>query len=353
MSPVSNRKVGIASALTVAVAASSLTFFAVQSKGETVHEADLNDGGVWVSSAARRQLRPAQQGRRPVRRRGEGQHQRSDSPLDVIQDGSAVAGLSLASSQLIPIDTRTGRLAESSAVAVPAPASATNLTTFVPRTVDLRGGTVAMVDPKSGKVWAQRVDTREGIAGLEGLSAAAKPVAQVGAVAALAVDVDGGVHAVSGATGKVVSLKATPTGFEKPVTSTVALKAAKAVDITAVGDRWVVYNPARDEVFAEGLDKPVNGGVSVTSGGLAYAALQHPGPETDDVALQGSDQVHVVGLDGGPSQGGVQVTEEPGEGPAPMVSRPLRLGSCFTPPGLPRPRSTTTSTAAGKSRCRR
>ena len=46
------------------------------------------------------------------------------------------------------------------------------------------------------------------------------------------------------------------------------------MDITAVGDRWVVYNPARDEVFAEGLDKPVNGGVSVSDGGMAYAALQ-------------------------------------------------------------------------------
>ena len=328
MSPVSNRKVGIASALTVAVAASSLTFFAVQSKGETVHEADLNDGGVWVSSAANasfaRLNKAASQFDAGVKA-----NTTSDSPLDVLQDGSAVAGLSLAGSQLIPIDTRTGRLNESAAVAVPAPGAATNLTTFVPRTVDLRGGTVAMIDPKSGKVWAQRVDSRQGIAGLEGLSAAAKPVAQVGAVAALAVDVDGGVHAVSGATGKVVSLKATATGFEKPVTSTVALKAAKAVDITAVGDRWVVYNPARDEVFAEGLDKPINGGVSVTTGGLAYAALQYPGPETDDVALQGSDQVHMVGLDGGPSQGGVQITQEPGEGPAPMVSRPLRLGSCL------------------------
>ena len=52
MSPVRNRKAGVASVAAVAVAASSLTYFAVTSKGETVHEADLNDGGVWVSSAA-------------------------------------------------------------------------------------------------------------------------------------------------------------------------------------------------------------------------------------------------------------------------------------------------------------
>ena len=92
MSPVSNRKVGIASALTVAVAASSLTFFAVQSKGETVHEADLNDGGVWVSSAANasfaRLNKAASQFDAGVKA-----NTTSDSPLDVLQDGSAVAGL--------------------------------------------------------------------------------------------------------------------------------------------------------------------------------------------------------------------------------------------------------------------
>ncbi len=330
MSPVHSRKVGIASAAAVAVVASSLTWFAVTSKGETVHEADLNDGGIWVSSAANASFARLN---KPVGQFDAGvkANTAADSSIDVVQDGSAVAGISVNSSQLIPIDTRTGRLDEASAVAVPAPASATNLQTFVPRTVDLRGGTVAMVDPKSGKVWAQRVDARQGISGLEALSAGAKPLAQVGGVAALAVDVHGGVHAVSGATGKVVSLKATATGFDKPVTTTISAR-TKAVDITALGDRWVVYDASRDQLFAEGLDKPVNGGVTVASGGLAYAALQYPGPETDDVALQGADQVHVVGLDGGPSQGGVTLDDPSGSGQSTgqvMVSRPLRLGSCL------------------------
>ncbi|MEO6410980.1 MAG: hypothetical protein ABIO48_00210, partial [Pedococcus sp.] len=47
----STRRVGVASGLVVALAATSLTFFAVTSKGETVHETELSDGGVWVSSA--------------------------------------------------------------------------------------------------------------------------------------------------------------------------------------------------------------------------------------------------------------------------------------------------------------
>ncbi|WP_332027659.1 Ig-like domain-containing protein [Pedococcus sp.] len=329
MSPVSNRKVGVASALAVAVAASSLTFFAVTSKGETVHEADLNDGGVWVSSAKNASFARVNKAVGQFDA-GVKANTTADSPLDVVQDGSAVAGLSVGSNQLLPIDTRTGRLDEAAAVSYPPPSAATNLETFVPRTVDLRGGTVAMVDPKTGKLWAQRVDTRSGIAGFEGLSAAAKPLAQVGAVAAVAVDVRGGVHAVSGATGKVVSLAPTATGFEKPATTRIGLQ-TKAVDITAVGDRWVVYDPARDEVFAEGVGKPVNAGVSREEGSLAYAALQQPGPATDDVAVQGRDRVTLVGLDGGgPTQGGVEIVDEgAAEGERPMVSRPLRLGPCL------------------------
>ena len=327
MSPVPNRGVGLASALVVALVATSLTYFAITSEGETVHEADLNDGGVWVSSAAdasfARLNKAVSQFDAGVKATTTAQ-----SPLDVVQDGSAVAGLSLATNQLIPIDTSTGRLDEGAAVAFPTPVRATNLDVFVPRTVDLRGGTVATVDPGTGKVWAQRVDARQGISGLEGLSSGAKPLAQVGAVAALAVDIHGGVHAVSGATGTVVSLPATPTGFGRPVTTKTRMR-AKAVDITAVGDRWVVYDPARDEVFAEGLDTPVAGGVSVGGGELAYAALQQPGPDTDDVALQDAQRVTLVSLaGGGASQGGVEVTEPTGSR-RPMVSRPLRLGSCL------------------------
>ena len=47
MSPVRNRKAGVASVAAVAVAASSLTYFAVTSKGETVHEAVNVGEGPW------------------------------------------------------------------------------------------------------------------------------------------------------------------------------------------------------------------------------------------------------------------------------------------------------------------
>ena len=275
MSPVWNRKVGVASALVVAVAASSLTFFAVTSKGETVHEADLNDGGVWVSSAKNASFARINKAVSQFDA-GVKANTSADSPLDVVQDGSAVAGLSVGANQLMPIDTRTGRLDEAGAVSYPPPSAATNLDTFVPRTVDLRGGTVAMVDPKTGKV-GPAGRPRSGISGFEGLSAAAKPLAQVGGVAAVAVDIHGGVHAVSGATGQVISLAPTPTGFEKPATEKISLR-TKAVDITAVGDRWVVYDPARDEVFAQGVGEPVNAGVSRRRARSRMPRCSSPGP---------------------------------------------------------------------------
>ena len=52
----------------------------------------------------------------------------------------------------------------------------------------------------------------------------------------------------------------------------------KAVDITAVGDRWVVYDPARDEVFAQGVGEPVNAGVSRRRARSRMPRCSSPGP---------------------------------------------------------------------------
>ena len=47
----SGRTRTIASATAVALVAGGLTYAAVRSEGETVHRSDLDDGGVWVTSA--------------------------------------------------------------------------------------------------------------------------------------------------------------------------------------------------------------------------------------------------------------------------------------------------------------
>ncbi|GAB3441340.1 Ig-like domain-containing protein [Phycicoccus ginsengisoli] len=309
--------------MVVALAAASLTFFAVQSKGQTVHEADLNDGGVWVSASNHAQFARMNKAVKQFDA-GVQANVTPGSGLDILQDGSAVVGVSLATNQLIPIDPQTGRLDSSAAVTYPARAQRV-ANEYVPSTVDLRGGTLAMVDPRTGKVWAQRVGSSRPLQGVS-LSTTSDPLATVGGVAAVTVDVTGGVHAVSAATGKVVTIPATGDSFGKPVPSRVKLRAG-AVDITAVGTRWVVYDPVDDQLFAQGLDAPVAGGVRRT-GSLAYAALQQAGPASDSVALETTSEVRLVGLGGDPDQGGVRLPNQAGTSEPPMVSRPVRLGSC-------------------------
>lgn len=327
MSPMSTRRVGVASGLVVALAATSLTFFAVTSKGETVHETELSDGGVWVSSA--KDARFARVNKAVGQfDGGVAASSGSGEPVDILQDDFAVAGLVVGSGALTPIEPKSGRLAEGTGVSAPASQAGTNLQVFVPRTVDLRGGTVAMVDPKSGKVWAQTYDAKAGLVTLEALTTGAKPLVTVGAVAAIAVDVKGGVHAVSGATGKVVSIARTATGFAKPVVESVTLKDAKVVDITAVGTRWVVYSAGDDKLWTQGSDKPADGGTARAEGQPAYAALQQPGPDADSVGLQDSTTLRLIGLGGGGAGGGVQVTIGDNETP-PLPSRPLRTGACI------------------------
>ena len=321
----SRRRSGVASAVVVAVAASSLTFFAVRSKGETVHEADLNDGGVWVSATNYSQFARMNKAARQF----DAGIQANVTPgagLDVLQDGAAVGGILTSGNQLVPIDPLTGRIDSTSPVQLPQKAKPVGQE-FVPGTGDLRGGTLAMVDPRTGKVWAQRVDPAAPLSRLS-LSTSAKPLATAGAVAAMAVDTSGGVHVVSAATGTVVSVPVVGGSFGTPVTEKIKLESG-AVDITAVGKRWVVYNPVADQVFAQGLDHPVPGGAD-RLGGMAYAALQQPGPDAESVGLETTTELKVVGLGGEPGQAGVRLPSQVGPGAErPKVSRPVRLGDCL------------------------
>jgi len=323
----STRRAGIASTLAVALTAGVLTYAAVSSKGETVHEADLDDGAVWVSSS--------KEGRFARVNKAVGQFDGgvasssgAGDPVDILQDDNAVAGLVLGSGSLTPIDTRVSRVDQGTGITTFAPQAGTNQQVFVPRTVDLRGGTVAMVDPKTGKVWAQSYDPDQGLGSLDQLTTGAKPLFTVGANAAVAVDVEGGVHAVSGTTGKVVSVARRGEGFAAPLAESVKLSSAKVVDITAVGTRWVVYSAGDDLLWVQGQAGASEGGTARTEGQPAYAALQQPGPDADSVGLQDSTTLRLVGIGGEGGTGGVAVSLGDDETP-PLVSRPLRTGACI------------------------
>ncbi|MFC7490604.1 MULTISPECIES: Ig-like domain-containing protein [unclassified Knoellia] len=315
---------GVASVGVVAIAASMLAYAAVTSQGSTVHEAEVGDGGVWVSSSAQ-----AKFGRLNTQARqldaGVSTALADGSKVDILQDGAAVVGIATGNT-LLPIDVRTATSEESGASAPVRPSSDAGI--FAPPTVDLRGGTIATVDPRTGKVWAQRVDTRDGIDSLQAISSTSKPLATIGGNASVAVDLSGTVIAASGSTGRVVTI--TPRGQElaKPVTVTTGVR-APLLDITAVGDTWVLYDPTKDELHVEGRDEPVSAGAALGDG-PAYAALQQPGPPADSVVVANIAAARPVKLSGGDGVGGVQIQEQANRSvEPPLVTRPVVLRGCL------------------------
>ncbi len=330
---VGGRRRGVASALVVVLVAALLGWFAWRSSGATVHEADLSDGGAWISSD--------QDGKVGRVNKALGQldagvylNTPSGARVDVLQDGGAVVAVDGTTGSLFPVDVRLARLGSASASVPGGIAATTGYEVYAPRNVALKGGTVAIVDPKSGKVWAQRVDSRAGIRDLAALAQSGKPLATVGAGAALTVDVAGNVHVgLDGQGPVVVTVPASGEAFAKPTEPVKVAVDPKGVDISAVGDRWVVYNPVTDTIQAAGASEPVKVGLSASEGQVVLAALQQPGAASDVVAVQGRDEVKLVGLDGSSDtvNGGVRLPEEngvSGNDRGQLVSRPLVAGGC-------------------------
>ncbi|KGN31179.1 fibronectin-binding protein [Knoellia sinensis KCTC 19936] len=307
------------------MAASTLAYAAVTSQGSTVHEADIGDGGVWVSSSAQAKFARLNTGARQLDA-GVSTALADGSRVDILQDGAAVVGVATGNT-LLPIDVRTATSEESGAAApVPPPGKPGE---FTPSTVDLRGGTIATVDPKTGKVWAQRVDVKGGIESLQDVGSTAKPLATVGGNAVVTVDTAGTVVAASGSTGRVVTIAPAGDTFAKPVTASTSVRAPR-LDITAVGDTWVLYDPAQDELHVEGRDEAISAGAALGDG-PAYAALQQPGPRADTVVVANAVSARPVRLNGGgEGQGGVAIQEQANRSvDPPLVTRPVVLRGCL------------------------
>ena len=303
--------------------ASGLGYAAVASEGSTVHEAHLDDAGVWVSSAAQGKFAKANV---PIGQldTGVASGSAAGDGLDVLQDGAAVLGLTPGTGELVPIDVATSTAGNAIATV---PVTRTVEGRFTAPPVDLRGGTLAVLDPASGKVWAQRVSARAGVDNAPGVATGARPVATTGKNGAIAVGTDGTIHVVSGADGTVTSVRQAGEGFARPTTVRTELR-SPAPDITAVGGTWVAYDAGTDTVFTAadpaGIDAQV-----LTPGGSRVAALQQPGPARDTVVVQGAEAAVLVPLDGGTSPGGVRVSDPVNRVPgAVLVSRPVVLGGC-------------------------
>lgn len=307
----------------IAALVALLVSFAVDARGYPVQHVALNDGGVWVTSdhdgLFGRLNKPA--GALDAAFNPPGGAQGSYE-LDVLQQGAAVLGWDQAVGKLYPVDVVDAVTVAAQAVQVPANDQ-----------VQLAGGTVAVLDPGSGEVWAQRVNTDSGVTALAALDARSAPVAKLGGGpsqgAALAVGQDGTVYAVS-ASGKVATVapsgdsgsagssensqSSASSGFAAAVYSQVG-SGHSVPRVTAVGQRLVVLDPASGTLT-------VPGGPSVTiPGSDAADQLQAPSATTDSVIVTTSRSLYSVDL----TTGKIATLSRAGQG-APAF--PVELGGC-------------------------
>lgn len=291
------------------VAVVALIASAVFADGYPARHVSLNDGGIWVTSNTDglfgRVNKPAGSLDAAFYPPGGAQQ---GYQIDVVQDGAAVAAWDRAIGLLYPVDVDRAAVIGDRGTGVPVSAD---------EQVQLSGGTLAVLNPATGDVFAARVDTALGIRDLYALSAPSKPVANIGAgragAAALAVGPDGTVYAVA-ATGKVATVDPSAGGFALARYSQLS-QVLTAVRATVVGTRLVVFDPATATVV-------VPGGATATLGTVDPSAVpQVPGPAAASVLIATSRALFSVDL-------GTGVSTPLWTGGQGAPAAPVRLGDC-------------------------
>lgn len=295
---VRRHRAGIASGAALLVAASAVVAYAVTADGYKAHEADLNDGGVWVVNGQKgwsgRMNKPINQ------LDGVVPSQDGKARLDVVQDGAAVVTLNLDAARGQSVDTARLESQDGGAAAIPTLGD-----------VGMGGGTLATVDAETGEVWAVRYDDQVGAPVMSTVDRQADPLAKVGKEAALAVGQDGTVVATSADKGTVTTIAPAGDALAKPTTRDLPGDAGQVSAVTTVGDRVVTLDADAGVLrVLDGATVPVP----------ADSELQQPGPSADAVLVGTADGLLSVDLDSG------DVTTESTRTGTPAA--PVRLGAC-------------------------
>ncbi len=272
-------KVTIASWTALGVVSAALVAYAVSADGFPVHKAELNDGGIWVTNQAmgavgRQNVPVAQIDGRVF----DGAPFTSSPELDVLQDGSAVISVNRAAQSLMPIDV----------------AMATGLQEQMVNAAGSEplwgGGSLGVLDPATGKLWATTVDPATGQMTLTGVSGDAKPVTKVGGNAVGAAGRDGTIYAASSDTGETVTLRQAASGFAKPEAGKVSADhEGDFAAMTVVGDVPVLVDDKGNLLTAD--DDLGNVGPD--------AMLQHSGPYDDEVLVATPESLVAVAVQSG------------------------------------------------------
>ena len=291
-------RVAIASNAALVVAAGAVLAYAAAADGYRSHEAELNDGGIWVVNGDE-----GIHGRinKPINQLDAIVFDEQDTPLDVVQDGAAVVSLNRRSGIAQVIDPATSAFADGGSVSLP-----------VGGDLQLAGGTLASLDPATGQLWAVPVDTVRGKPLVSAVDRQSEALAEAGKAAALAVSQSGTVVVTSADDGTVTSLEPDGQAFTEPRTDDLAEESGNPTAVTTVGDRVVTFDAA-------------SGTLAVVGGGTATlpedSVLQQPGPDADAVLVATRGGLLSVDLASG---AGSVITDNLDGRPA----QPVRLGAC-------------------------
>jgi hypothetical protein len=275
------------SAAVTAIAILSLVVYALSSTGYPVHQARLHDDGVWVST---NQLNQFGRMNKAVDQ-FDGwiygpDHSADQVDLDILQDGSAVAGWDRSAGRLMPIGVEDLTLGTNDKANV----DAADL-------IAMAGGTIAVLDPGSGSLWAARYDPDASLGSLAGLDRSApKTVGTVGAHAAMTVGPNGVIYTVSAAKG--MTMVAPSGGGFSTSSKPVPVDHSGSLSITAVGNVPVVLEQADGGSDATVL---VHGTDRVTIHDAAKAVLQQPGPASRSVLLASAGALFQISLEQKPT----------------------------------------------------
>jgi len=281
----------IASIVIVAMGTAALTVIALSEPGYPKQHVDLNDGGIWVTSAKEKLF-----GRlnKPAGSIDAAMNSVSPSSslLDTRQSGAAVVAWEPGAGKLYPIDVNGGTIARNHAATV---AASDDLA--------MGGETLAVLDPASGKVRAQKVDAALGVNDLAGVDSSAKALATVERTGSksdaaksvdLAVGTDGTV-VVASTSGELVTISPTDTGFAAPERSTIGARVT-SVQVTIVGTKVVVLD-------ADSGTLVLPGGKAVSlRGDTDGAQLQAPAPDGSSVVVATKQALVSFDLGSGKSQ---------------------------------------------------
>lgn len=291
----------LASSTALIVAVVAVAMYAIDAQGFTVHRADLNDGGVWVSSndggQVARDLVPIRQLDAAVRAGERG------ADVDVVQDGSFVLAVNRTARAATPVATDMGKGVDGQKISLPSS-----------HILQTGGGSAAVIDTASGKLWAAPVDPVEGTTVVSTLDVNSETVADVGAQSSMAVAQNGAIFAASVRSRRLTTVKADAGRFAPADVSDLDENLTGDLQVSAVGDRPVV-------VDAEG--HVAVGGDKVGEGVGAAATVQQPGPGADFALLATAETLVLVSLDDGDVQPLGPVVSG-----AQQTAAPVRLGSC-------------------------